>query len=93
MLAGAKTQLDLSTLRAENLTLCLGKQWYRFPTRWLVHDVVDVKFVKSRFDGILPRAFEEGKGGKVWRRGGTSVVSAGFNDLNREEMDRYVSRA
>lgn len=85
-----RIELSLRPLARDNLTLCLGEQWYRFPTRWLLPDEVAPRFVKSGFDGILPRDFDHVKGTWLWRRGGSRAVREGFNDLNSEEPDRYV---
>lgn len=77
-----ESQIDLSPLRQLNLTLCYGKEWHRFPTSFLVPEQVRIEFIRSEFKGILPKHF-----GVV---NGTRVVPEGFNDLNREEPDRYV---
>lgn len=86
--------IELDPLEALELRLCLGKEWHRFPSHYLVPDQVEVRFVKSAFDGILPKMWEEGagvggKGGLMGRA--TGVVPSGMNALNREEPDRYVS--
>ncbi|KDQ63225.1 glycosyltransferase family 22 protein [Jaapia argillacea MUCL 33604] len=85
-------RIDLSPIKEFGLTLCLGKEWYRFPGHYLVPDGVRVEFVKSEFEGLLPGHFWEGKGrgsGLWWRRG-TRVVPQGLNDLNKEEPTHYV---
>jgi len=53
----AEKSLDLGPLAKENLTLCLGESWFRFPTQFLVPDPINVEFVKSPFTGILPSKF------------------------------------
>lgn len=53
----AEETLDLGPLAKENLTLCLGESWFRFPTQFLVPDPINVEFVKSPFTGILPSKF------------------------------------
>ena len=85
-------RIDLAPIKQFNLTLCLGKEWYRFPGHYLVPDGVRVDFVKSEFDGALPGHFEEGKGGDgaFWWRDGTRRASEGLNDLNRETPGFYV---
>ncbi|KAF7307149.1 Glycosyltransferase family 22 protein [Mycena indigotica] len=54
-------RIDLSPVKQFNLTLCVGKEWYRFPGHYLVPDGVRVDFVKSEFDGLLPGHFGEGE--------------------------------
>lgn len=93
------------------LTLCYGKEWHRFPSSYLVPDGVRVEFIKSEFEGILPKHFVDPSADKVAQASPDAVASAldkllgwawpwkqstwalqqGFNDMNREETDRYVS--
>ncbi|EFP83622.1 uncharacterized protein PGTG_09335 [Puccinia graminis f. sp. tritici CRL 75-36-700-3] len=54
----AEYTLDLGPLAKEKLTLCLGDSWFRFPTQFLVPDPINVEFVKSPFEGILPSKFQ-----------------------------------
>jgi len=90
---------DLTALAQFNLTLCLGKEWYRFPGHFLVPNGVRVEFVKSAFAGELPRHFDEDaistsliSWDGLWKRlDVTKRVPSDLNDLNREEMSRYVS--
>jgi alpha-1,2-mannosyltransferase len=89
-------RIDLSPIRQFNLTLCVGKEWYRFPGHYLVPDGVRVDFVKSGFDGALPGHFGGGHGGHgdggFWWRDGTRRAPVGLNDLNRETPEFYVRR-
>jgi alpha-1,2-mannosyltransferase len=84
-------KVDLSPLKELNVTLCLGKEWHRFPSHWLVPDGVNVRFIKSEFDGHLPGHFLESKGEPWWTRQGTKVIPETLNDLNQEEPKHYVS--
>lgn len=86
-------RLDLSPVKLFNLTLCVGKEWHRFPGHYLVPDGVRVDFVKSDFDGLLPGHFGEGppvKDSGLWWRKGTRSAPAGLNDVNREAPAFYV---
>ncbi|KAF8527552.1 glycosyltransferase family 22 protein [Hysterangium stoloniferum] len=84
-------RVDLAPIKQFGLRLCFGKEWYRFPGHYLVPDGVDVQFIKSEFDGLLPRHFGLSSGqGRVWRRDGTRLVPSGLNDLNKEEVGQYV---
>ena len=87
----------------ESLRLCYAKEWFRFPSTYLVPDGVAVDFVKSDFQGILPKHFlRQNDGyehipgldewlGWLWPwRGMTRPVRESFNDMNREEWDQYV---
>jgi alpha-1,2-mannosyltransferase len=90
---------DYSPLAALDppIRLCYGNEWHRFPGSYLVPNGVEVGWVKSEFEGIMPRRWEESavnnststgkgaKGGKggVWPREETRVVREGrFNGLN-----------
>ncbi|KAM0753298.1 glycosyltransferase family 22 protein [Meredithblackwellia eburnea MCA 4105] len=82
--------IDTEPLAALNLRLCLGKEWHRFPSHFLVPDEVEVRFIESDFKGILPKLWDEAGAGKgLWGRS-TGSVPSGMNDLNKEERDRYV---
>jgi len=54
-------RIDLSPVKYFNLTMCVSKEWYRFPGHYLVPTGVRVDFVKSEFDGLLPGHFGEGE--------------------------------
>lgn len=100
--------VDLSLLtedmgEQEPLRLCYGKEWHRFPTTYLVPDGVSVAFIKSAFDGILPKHFVKQSSEHHWvpvldeqfgwlwpRKETTRAIQSTFNDVNREELDQYV---
>ena len=92
-------RIDLSPIKQFELTLCLAKEWYRFPGHYLVPDGVRVDFVKSEFAGLLPGHFGQGpfKGddevvkSRWWARHETRYVPAGLNDRNRGDASHYVS--
>lgn len=98
------------------LTICYGKEWYRFPNSLFLPQGVSGAFVKSEFDGILPKHFSRPEQGSAPKKKSlplliygldalTPYISSslpsllrmtrneqkGFNDLNQEEWDRYVS--
>ena len=95
----AEEQFELAPIQGMNLTLCYAGEWYRFPGSFLVPDEVRTEFVKSSFDGQLPKHFVERREEvqavkRSFRRKAqiTSQSPLGYNDLNTQEMDRYVSR-
>lgn len=87
-------RIDLSPVKEFNLTLCLGKEWYRFPSHYLVPDGVRVDFIKSEFNGALPGHFIEkfttSNKSYWWKREGTRHAPVGLNDLNLEVTAFYV---
>ena len=64
--------------------LCVGKEWYRFPSHFFLPSNVRVAFLKSDFAGLLPKYYEGPP------TVGTRVHPSGMNDLNLEDPSRYV---
>ncbi|GJE87696.1 glycosyltransferase family 22 protein [Phanerochaete sordida] len=85
-------RVDYDLIYPFNLTLCLGKEWHRFPGHYLVPDGVRVEWIKSEFDGMLPGHFKPTPrwGGLAARLEGTHSIPHGLNDLNKEETSFYV---
>lgn len=87
----------LAKHRTHPATLCVGKEWYRFPSSYFLPAGVRLRFVESEFRGLLPGEFaedwvqEDDRWTREWRWNGTWIVPKGMNDLNREEKSRYVS--
>ncbi|TFJ88399.1 hypothetical protein NSK_000748 [Nannochloropsis salina CCMP1776] len=64
--------------------LCLGAEWYRFPSSFfLPHAHVHLAFVRAGFGGQLPQPFRAENG--TW-----APPLQGFNAHNLEEKARYV---
>ena len=71
-------------------TVCLGKEWYRFPGSYHLPTGVKAKFVKSAFSGLMPGEFSEaGHGFGIWP--GTWLAPPGMNDENKEDLGKYVN--
>lgn len=71
-------------------SLCLGKEWYRFPSSFFLPDGMRAKFIRSEFRGLLPGEFPEATS-YLSRVESTSLVPPGMNDLNEEDTGKYVS--
>ncbi|KAL1960851.1 hypothetical protein VTO42DRAFT_5834 [Malbranchea cinnamomea] len=69
--------------------VCLGKEWYRFPSSFFLPNDVRAKFIKSHFDGLLPGEFAE-KGAAHGPFPGTWLMPSGMNDRNEEDPGKYV---
>lgn len=70
-------------------TVCLGKEWYRFPSSFSLPQGVRAKFIKSEFSGLLPGEFSEANVGfGLWP--GTWLVPPGMNDENLEDVGKYT---
>lgn len=85
--------VDLTRVSVFNLTLCIGKEWYRFPSHFFVPQGVNVEFIKSEFDGHLPRQFSPpDTPGLLGAFEKTRIIHPDLNDLNQEEPLHYVSQ-
>ena len=73
-------------------TVCLGKEWHRFPSSYFLPKGIHAKFIQSEFDGLLPGEFSEAKTGFGFFPG-TWIVPPGMKDRNAPELGKYVSRS
>jgi alpha-1,2-mannosyltransferase len=88
------------------VNVCAAKEWYRFPSHFLLPHGMKFRFVESRFKGLLPTYFDQGNvtlslSGKSIEEFVYSISNADrqyhtsplkINDLNQHEADRYVMR-
>jgi alpha-1,2-mannosyltransferase len=82
--------LDAPGLARPGETVCLGKEWYRFPSSYFLSNGTRAKFVRSEFSGLLPGEFNEAGTGFGFFAG-TWLIPAGMNDRNEEDPGKYVS--
>ena len=82
-------------LHSQNLSdhtnVCLGKEWYRFPSHFLLPPTARGKFIRSAFTGLLPGEFSpipSAQGFGLFP--GTWMVPPGMNDENREDVGKYT---
>ncbi|XP_075047014.1 alpha-1,2-mannosyltransferase ALG9 isoform X1 [Mixophyes fleayi] len=68
---------------SKTVNVCVGKEWYRFPSHFLLPDNWQLQFIKSEFRGQLPKPYAKG-------RRATRIVPNDMNDQNLEETSRYV---
>lgn len=69
--------------------VCLGKEWYRFPSSFHLPRGVHAKFIRSEFTGLLPGEFREATDG-YGRLVGTYTIPDGMNDENLEDLGKYT---
>lgn len=81
--------LDVPGVARPGDTVCLGKDWYRFPSSYFLPKGMRAKFIKSEFAGLLPGEFNEAKTGFGFFPG-TWLVPPGMNDRNIEDPGKYV---
>src|SRR5438045_1294394 len=68
---------------SEKIYVCSGKEWYRFPSHFFFPSKkFQLGFIESGFNGQLPKPFSEVN--STW------AIHPDFNDLNKQEMSRYV---
>ncbi|XP_068773041.1 alpha-1,2-mannosyltransferase ALG9 isoform X2 [Struthio camelus] len=65
------------------VNVCVGKEWYRFPSSFLLPDNWQLQFILSEFRGQLPKPFAKGPMA-------TRIIPTDMNDQNREEPSRYI---
>jgi alpha-1,2-mannosyltransferase len=70
--------------------VCLGKEWYRFPTSYFLPNGMHAHFIKSAFSGLLPGQFAEAGQAGLGHRPGTWMLPSGMNDQNLEDPGKYV---
>lgn len=72
--------------------VCIGREWYHYPSSLFLNDNQRLKFTQSSFDGMLPGDFLEPAvhsfEGLVKT---TSAIPAGFNNMNKYNPDFVVS--
>ncbi|CAD0095433.1 unnamed protein product [Aureobasidium mustum] len=84
------TPLRLPGVSQPGDNVCLGKEWYRFPSSYHLPAGVSAKFVKSEFNGLLPGDFSQADSG-FGLYPGAWLIPSGMNDENREDPSKYVS--
>ncbi|CAF1328922.1 unnamed protein product [Adineta ricciae] len=69
---------------SRHLNVCIGKDWYRFPSHYLLPQNSKLSFLRSEFRGQLPKAYSQEKNA-------TRLRENHFNDANKEQVDRYIN--
>lgn len=65
------------------VNLCVGKEWYRFPSSFFLPENWKLRFLQSEFRGQLPKPFSN-------LPNATKIIPSDMNDLNLEEKSRYI---
>ncbi|XP_049282096.1 alpha-1,2-mannosyltransferase ALG9 [Anopheles funestus] len=60
----------------QEMSVCFGKEWYRFPGSFFLPPNYRARFVESSFTGMLPAYYQE-------TQNGTQIVHDYFNDQNK----------
>jgi len=64
--------------------VCVGSEWYEFPSSFFVPQNCEMNFVKSDFDGVLPAQFDSALGG-------TRYGASYLNDRNEAHDLQFMS--
>ena len=71
----------------ETKTVCVGREWYHFPTSFFLPQNHRLGFVKSGFDGLLPGDFIENS--DIFTA--TSEIPPGMNNKNQFSEGKVIS--
>ncbi|XP_065644928.1 alpha-1,2-mannosyltransferase ALG9 isoform X2 [Hydra vulgaris] len=66
----------------QKVNVCVGREWYRYPSSFFLPNNWNYLFIKSEFTGQLPQPFAVGADG-------TMVVPKNMNSKNIEEPSAY----
>ncbi|KAF7581201.1 Alg9-like mannosyltransferase family protein [Clavispora lusitaniae] len=66
--------------------VCIGREWYHFPTSFFLPDNYRLRFVSSGFDGLLPGDFPE----DMTLREAASAFPSGMNSKNIFSPEKLV---
>lgn len=70
--------------------VCVGREWYRYPSSYFLQGGQRLKFTKSGFTGLLPGEFDETPRAG-WDVPGAYRVPSGMNNKNVEDPSKYIS--
>ena len=69
--------------KGDHVAVCVGKEWYRYPSSFYLRPWSRLYFLKSGFTGQLPQHYLE-------HEHGTRSHESVFNDNNAENPDHYM---
>ena len=75
--------LSSSSPSSLSFNICVGNDWYTFPSHFFVTSTAKLQFVEDDFRGVLPQYFTNQNG--TWAQ-----PPQPFNNMNTEERSRYV---
>ena len=73
-------------------SVCTGSEWYQFPSHFFLPPSAKLAFIDDDFKGILPQHFPNlnESFGLYHHMGTSSTPALPVNNLNKEEVSRYV---
>lgn len=72
-----------------SLRVCYAAEWHRYPSSYLYPKGIDVQWVRSAFDGMMPRHWDKSTAASgLWPRPETRAVHLGrFNSANEPSAE------
>lgn len=77
----------LNETSSSSASVCVSKEWYRFPSSFFLPDNIRLNFVRSEFRGLLPKPYDD----RLRFPDVTRHIPGQMNNMNLEEPSRYVS--
>ncbi|GMK56086.1 hypothetical protein CspeluHIS016_0211420 [Cutaneotrichosporon spelunceum] len=73
----------------EPLRVCYGAEWHRFPSSFRHPEGIDVQWIESAFDGMMPRHWDRSNASTgLWPRDETRAIHLGrFNSQNKASAE------
>ena len=82
------TALHNTTTTSTQPTVCLAKEWYRYPSTYHLPLHYRPAFIASSFHGLLPGSFSEAEDFGFFP--GAWLEPGGMNDQNLEDVEKYI---
>jgi alpha-1,2-mannosyltransferase len=70
--------------------VCVGKEWYRYPSSFFLPNNSRLQFIRSGFGGLLPKQYFSTAETQQNRAIGTSVLPSGMNERNEAVESRLI---
>ena len=73
----------ISANPSSSISVCMGGDWYTFPSHFFLPDAASLSYVSDNFHGLLPQHYAA-------ENGTSSEPLQPFNDRNEEQIERYI---
>lgn len=67
----------------ESCVVCVGSEWYEYPSSFFIPSGCGMEFVRSGFDGVLPAHYNASLGG-------TRYAAEYLNDMNEDDDRQFM---
>lgn len=85
---GSKPKFLNQTGSADHINVCMGKDWYRYPSSFHLPNSkrYRMRFIRSDFRGQLPKLYDANDA-----TARNKAFYSDFNNMNKETMSRYIN--